>query len=66
MPALLARTTTELPGVTGIARIDKNTRRLLDRVGPGDIAILDEIDLDRVTADALVQANVAQAVVLNL
>lgn len=62
MPALLARTTTELPGVTGIARIDKNTRRLLDRVGPGDIAILDEIDLDRVTADALVQANVVAVV----
>ncbi|MEE3853495.1 putative cytokinetic ring protein SteA [Gordonia sp. LSe1-13] len=62
MPALLARTTTELPGVTGIARIDKNTRRLLDRVGPGDIAILDEIDLDRVTADALVAANVVAVV----
>lgn len=62
MPALLARTTEDLPGVTGIARIDKNTRRLLDRVGPGDIAILDEVDLDRVTADALVQANVVAVV----
>ncbi|GAA1480076.1 putative cytokinetic ring protein SteA [Gordonia sinesedis] len=62
MPALLARTTDELPGVTGIARIDKNTRRLLDRVGPGDIAILDEVDLDRVTADALVEANVVAVV----
>lgn len=62
MPALLARTTDELPGVTGIARIDKNTRRLLERVGPGDIAILDEVDLDRVTADALVAANVVAVV----
>ncbi|MGV9827700.1 putative cytokinetic ring protein SteA [Gordonia sp. NPDC003429] len=62
MPALLARNTDELPGVSGIARIDKNTRRLLDRVGPGDIAILDEVDLDRVTADALVQANVVAVV----
>lgn len=62
MPALLARTTEELPGVTGIARIDKNTKRLLDRVGPGDIAILDEVDLDRVTADALVEANVVAVV----
>ncbi len=62
MPALLARTTNELPGVTGIARIDKNTRRLLDRVGPGDIAIIDEVDLDRITADALVQANVVAVV----
>ena len=62
MPALLARTTEELPGVTGIARIDKNTKRLLNRVGPGDIAILDEVDLDRVTADALVEANVVAVV----
>ncbi|MFT4043209.1 MAG: putative cytokinetic ring protein SteA [Gordonia sp. (in: high G+C Gram-positive bacteria)] len=62
MPALLARNTNELPGVFGIARIDKNTRRLLDRVGPGDIAILDEVDLDRVTADALVAANVVAVV----
>ncbi|MDL9937191.1 putative cytokinetic ring protein SteA [Gordonia sp. ABSL1-1] len=62
MPAMLARNTEELPGVTGIARIDKNTKRLLGRVGPGDIVILDEIDLDRVTADALVQANVVAVV----
>lgn len=62
MPALLARNTEELPGVTGIARIDKNTKRLLGRVGPGDIVILDEVDLDRVTADALVQANVVAVV----
>ncbi|WP_439029017.1 putative cytokinetic ring protein SteA [Gordonia terrae] len=62
MPALLARNTEELPGVTGIARIDKNTKRLLNRVGPGDIAILDEVDLDRVTADALVEANVVAVV----
>lgn len=62
MPALLARTTVELPGVIGIARIDKNTKRLVERVGPGDIAILDEVDLDRVTADALVEANVVAVV----
>lgn len=62
MPALLARNTVDLPGVIGIARIDKNTKRLIERVGPGDIAILDEVDLDRVTADALVEANVVAVV----
>lgn len=62
MPALLARTADELPGVSGIARIDKNTKRLLGRVGPGDIAILDEVDLDRTVADALVAANVVAVV----
>ena len=48
--------------VTGIARIDTNTRRLLSRVGPGDIAILDEVDLDRATADRLVAAGVVAVV----
>ncbi|MFT4127649.1 MAG: putative cytokinetic ring protein SteA [Gordonia sp. (in: high G+C Gram-positive bacteria)] len=62
MPALLARTTEELPGVSGIARTDKNLKRLIGRVGPGDIVILDEVDLDRVTADALVEANVLAVV----
>lgn len=62
MPALLSRTTTELPGVIGIARIDKKTKRLVDRVGPGDVVILDEVDLERITADQLVAAEVAAVV----
>ncbi|HEY9311713.1 MAG TPA: putative cytokinetic ring protein SteA [Williamsia sp.] len=62
MPALLSRTTETLPGISGIARIDKNTKRLLSRVGPGDIVILDEVDLDRITADALVAADVLAVV----
>ncbi|MCK0440831.1 putative cytokinetic ring protein SteA [Gordonia alkaliphila] len=62
MPALLSRRTEDLPGTTGIARIDKKTKRLVDRVGPGDIVILDEVDLDRLTADALVAADVVAVV----
>lgn len=62
MPALLSRRTEELPGTTGIARIDKKTKRLVDRAGHGDIVILDEVDLDRLTADALVEAQVAAVV----
>ena len=62
MPALLSRTADTLPGVIGIARIDKNTSRLLERVGPGDVVILDEQDLDRMTADALVAADVTAVV----
>ncbi|MFT3662158.1 MAG: putative cytokinetic ring protein SteA [Gordonia sp. (in: high G+C Gram-positive bacteria)] len=62
MPALLSRRTEELPGTTGIARIDKRTKRLLERVGHGDIVVLDEVDLDRLTADALVEAEVTAVV----
>jgi len=62
LSGLLTRPHDVLPGVTGVARIDRNTARLLRRVGPGDIAVLDEMDLDRATADALVTAKVAAVV----
>lgn len=62
LSALLSRNTVDLPGLTGIARIDKNTKRLLDRVGEGEIVILDEVDLDRRTADVLAEAQVAAVV----
>ncbi|MBB4136745.1 putative membrane-anchored protein [Gordonia humi] len=62
MPALLSRTTEELPGLIGVARIDKNSKRLLERVGEGEIVVLDEVDLDRVTADILVDAQVGAVV----
>ena len=62
MPALLSRNSESLPGTMGIARVDRNTAKLLRRVGEGDIVVLDEIDLDRVTADALVAAGVRMVV----
>ncbi|MFG1797549.1 putative cytokinetic ring protein SteA [Nocardia sp. NPDC049149] len=62
MLALLSRNTETLPGLTGIARVDRNTRRLLKRVGPGDVVILDEMDLDRLTADRLVEAGVVAVI----
>src|SRR5690606_35004567 len=36
--------------------------RLRRRVAPGDIVVIDALDLDRITADALVEANVAGVV----
>ena len=41
-----------LPGVSGTARVDRRTRVLLPRLRPGDIAVLDHLDLDRATAQA--------------
>jgi len=51
-----------LPGISGIARIDRRTNRLVGRLNPGDIAIIDHVDLDRVSAEALVAAKVAAVV----
>jgi uncharacterized membrane-anchored protein len=48
--------------VVGTARVDRDIDRLLRRLEPGDIVIIDVLDLDRVTADALVDANIAGVV----
>ena len=51
-----------LPGVRGPARVDRRTGSLLDRLRPGDVAVLDHLDLDRTTAQALVERGVAAVV----
>jgi len=51
------------PGVPcGPARLDRRTKRLTGRLRPGDIAVIDHIDIDRVAADALVACEVAAVV----
>ena len=62
LSGLLHRTRSELPGVSGVARVDRHTGALLRRLRPGDIAVLDQVDLDRATADALVAAEVGAVV----
>jgi uncharacterized membrane-anchored protein len=47
--------TDDLPGVTGTARLDRRTKNLVKRLSPGDIAIIDHRDLDRMSADALIE-----------
>lgn len=51
-----------LPGITAVARVDHRTKRLLARLRPGEIAVLDHVDLDHATAEALVAARVAAVV----
>ena len=43
---------------TGHARLDRRTKDLTKRVGPDDVAIIDHADLDRVSAEELVEAGV--------
>src|SRR6476660_527370 len=62
MSALLSRNASSRPGITGTARVDRDIDRLLKRLTPGDIVVLDARDLDRVTADALVEAEVVAVV----
>ena len=46
----------------GPARVDRRTGSLLDRLRPGDVAVLDHLDLDRATAQALVDGGVVAVV----
>jgi len=43
---------------TGHARLDKRTKNLTKRVGPDDVAIIDHADLDRVSAEELIESGV--------
>ena len=52
----------EPPGIVGVARVDHRTKILVRRLSPGDIAIIDHADLDRVSADELIACKVAAVV----
>jgi uncharacterized membrane-anchored protein len=64
------RRESELPGVTGTARLEHTAGSLLRRLADGDhktlaagdIAVIDHVDLDRGSAEALVSAGVAAVV----
>ena len=49
-------------GVRGPVRVGRPTRALLARLEPGDVAVIDHLDLDQGTARALVDARVAAVV----
>jgi uncharacterized membrane-anchored protein len=50
------------PGVSGVARMDRRTPSLLRRLRRGDVAVIDHLDLDRASAQALLDAGVVAVV----
>lgn len=52
----------DLPGVVGRVRLDRRTKNLTRRLRPGEIAIIDHVDLDRVSAESLLHCQVAAVV----
>jgi uncharacterized membrane-anchored protein len=46
----------------GNARVDRRTKTLLSRIQPGEIAVIDHEDLDRVSAEGLLSRGVAAVV----
>ncbi len=49
-------------GISGLAHVDRRTKDLVSRLQPGDIAVVDHDDLDRVAAENLVLAKVVAVV----
>jgi uncharacterized membrane-anchored protein len=60
--ARAARRHTAAWPVIGMVRVDRRTKNLVKRALPGDIAVIDHADLDRVAADGLIEAGVAAVV----
>ena len=52
----------EPPGAIGPVRVDRRTKNLTRRLRPGDIAVIDHVDLDRLAAEALVTCQVGGVV----
>ena len=52
----------ERSAIVGRVRIDKRTKDLVKRLQPGEIAVIDHTDLDRVAADGLLERGAAAVV----
>jgi uncharacterized membrane-anchored protein len=49
-------------GVEATVRVDRRTKDLIHRLRPGEIAVIDHEDLDRVSAEGLVERGVGAVV----
>lgn len=59
---LLSRKARPMPGVAGVARLDRRPDQLFRRLKPGDIVVFDRLDLDRHTAERIVGAQAGAVV----
>src|SRR6476646_4844408 len=48
--------------VVGPVKVDRRTKDMIRRLEPGDIVLIDHVDLARVAADGLIEAGVAAVV----
>ncbi len=61
LPALLGRRNgarAEAP-IEGTARLGARTKHLVKRLRPGDVAVIDHLNIDRIAAEELIEAGVA-------
>src|SRR5215216_2754059 len=60
LPALLGRRNGARPEapIEGTARLGERTKHLVKRLRPGDVAVIDHVDVDRIAAEELIEAGV--------
>jgi len=60
LPALLGRRNGARPDapVAGTARLGGRTKHLVKRLRPGDVAVIDHVNIDRIAAEELIEAGV--------
>ncbi|HEV7616129.1 MAG TPA: putative cytokinetic ring protein SteA [Solirubrobacterales bacterium] len=60
LPALLGRRNGARPQspVEGTARLGERTKHLVKRLHPGDVAVIDHVNIDRIAAEELIEAGV--------
>jgi len=49
-------------GIVAVARVDRRTKSITQRLNPGEIAIIDHSDLDRVSAEELIRKKVSAVI----
>ncbi|HVQ58414.1 MAG TPA: putative cytokinetic ring protein SteA [Solirubrobacterales bacterium] len=61
LPALLGRRNGARPDapIEGTARLGERTKHLVKRLRPGDVAVINHVDIDRIAAEELIEAGVA-------
>jgi uncharacterized membrane-anchored protein len=61
LPALLGRRSGARPDapIEGTARLGARTKHLVKRLRPGDVAVIDHVNVDRIAAEELIEAGVA-------
>lgn len=59
MPVVRRQGHQPVSGLQGRARLGRRTASLIRRLAPGDLAVIDHLDLDQASAQALVDAKVA-------
>jgi uncharacterized membrane-anchored protein len=59
-PALLGRRNGSRPDgpIVGTARLGQRTKHLVKRLHPGDVAVIDHVNIDRIAAEELIEAGV--------